>query len=250
MVFVHGTPSWSFEFRELIRAFRSTHRCLAVDHLGFGLSDKPRHYDYSPRQHARHLEQWLLERNLKDITLVLHDFGGPIGFDFALRHPHRVSRLVMLNSWLWSMEEDPEFEAFARRLRSPLLPFMYRYLNFSARFLLPLSFGDRKLSRSAHRQYRRPFSRPGERSGPLALARALIQDQDWFAELWEKRHHWGVKPFYLIWGHKDPMLSEDFLDRFVLGFPSAQILRLETAGHFPHEEEPERVISALRQWMG
>ncbi len=115
--------------------------------MGFGLSDKPRHYDYSPRHHAQNLETWILDLDLKEITLILHDFGGPIGFVFALRHPGRISRILILNFWLWSMKEDPEFAKMARILRSPLLPFLYRYLNFSARIIMPRSFGEKKLDR-------------------------------------------------------------------------------------------------------
>lgn len=75
------------------------YRCIAIDHIGFGLSDKPEHYDYSTQNHSKTLEKFVLEKNLENITLVVHDFGGAIGLNFAIQHPGKVKK-VILNSWL------------------------------------------------------------------------------------------------------------------------------------------------------
>src|SRR5688500_13512379 len=87
LLFVHGTPSWRFDFRNVIRALRPNYRCIAIDHIGFGLSDKPEEYDYSTQNHSKTLEKLILDMDLHDLTLVVHDFGGPIGLNFAIRHP-------------------------------------------------------------------------------------------------------------------------------------------------------------------
>lgn len=249
LLFVHGTPSWSFDFRNVIKELRGNFRCLAIDHMGFGLSDKPERYDYSTRNHSKTLERFVSGLQLDNITLVLHDFGGPIGIDFALRHPEKVKRLVILNSWLWSSENDPEFIKLKRILKSPLLPFLYRYLNFSPRFILPGSFGEKKLPKHLLKQYTKPFSSPGERNGALAFAKSLLHDQGWFEGLWEKRHLISDKPMLFIWGMKDPAVKPHNLEKFVSGFPNSSVLKLSSCGHFPQEEEPEEVQRAIRGFM-
>lgn len=109
ILFVHGTPSWSFDFRNVIKKLRTTNRCIAIDHIGFGLSDKPEHYDYSTQNHSRTLEKFITDKDLNDITLVVHDFGGPIGLNVAIRQPQRIKKIVVMNSWLWSSRNDPDF---------------------------------------------------------------------------------------------------------------------------------------------
>lgn len=249
ILFVHGTPSWSFDFRHLIKGLRSHFRCLAIDHMGFGLSDKPAQYDYTTQNHSQTLTQFVLEKDLNNLTLVVHDFGGPIGLHFAMQHPERIKRLVILNSWMWSSEQDPEFVRFSRVLKSPLLPFLYKYFNFSPRFILPRSFGEQKLPKQILRQYTRPFPTPAERNGALTFAHSLLRDQAWFEALWESRHSIMHKPTLLIWGMKDPVIGPKYLDKFQLGFPHATALQLATCGHFPQEEQPNEVLAAMRQFL-
>lgn len=249
IVFVHGTPSWSFDFRHLVKGLSNDYRCIAIDHIGFGLSDKPEEYDYTTQRHARTLTDFLLARELGDITLVLHDFGGPIGFDFALRYPEKIKRIVILNSWLWSSENDPAFAKMKRMLKSPLLPFLYRNLNFSARFILPKSFGAKKLDRRIRKQYTQPFADRTQRNGTLAFAHSLLNDQAWFESLWERRSVLTGKPVCLIWGMKDPVILPHNLEQFIEGFPGAEVHRLPACGHFPQEEEPEATLKAMRAFF-
>lgn len=245
VLFVHGTPSWSFDFRHIIKELRKNHRCIAIDHIGFGLSDKPGKYDYSTQNHSKTLETFVLEKNLQNITLVVHDFGGPIGLNFAMKYPGRIKNIVIMNSWLWSSKEDPDFIKMSKILNSPLLPFLYRYLNFSPKFILPKSFGDNKLPKALHAQYTKPFSNKHERNGALAFARSLLHDQDWFEELWNNRQSIADKPTLFIWGMKDPVIKPQYLTKFAAGFPNSEIVKLETAGHFPQEEQPATVTKAM-----
>jgi len=249
LLFVHGTPSWSFEYRNCIKELRSSYRCIAVDHIGFGLSDKPETYDYSTINHSRTLERFILEKNLTDITLVVHDFGGPIGLNAAINHTGRFKKLIIINSWLWSSESDPDFQKIKWVLKSPLLPFLYRYLNFETKVLLPASFGDKKPGRDIRRHYSKPFNSRKEQGGTVAFARSLVNDQEWFQELWDKKDAISDKPVLLIWGMKDPIVKPHNLENFQKGFPNSNILELETCGHFPHEEVPERVTDAIAGFM-
>jgi pimeloyl-ACP methyl ester carboxylesterase len=249
IVFVHGTPSWSFDFRHLIKGLCGSHRCIAMDHIGFGLSDKPERYDYSTQHHCAVLEAFLLNKQLENITLVVHDFGGPIGMSFALNHPEKIKRIIILNSWLWSSENDPAFIRMKRILKSPLLPFLYKNLNFSPRFILPKSFGDQQIDKKVLKHYTKPFANRKQRNGALAFAHSLLNDQDWFEGLWERRYLLSDKPVTLIWGMKDPVIRPGSLEKFAAGFPHAVVCRLATCGHFPQEEEPLKVLDCIQETL-
>jgi pimeloyl-ACP methyl ester carboxylesterase len=249
VLFVHGTPSWSFDYRNVIKKLKVNYRCVAIDHIGFGLSDKPEHYDYSTQNHSKTLEKFVLEKHLDNITLVVHDFGGAIGLNFAIQHPDKIKRLVILNSWLWSIENDPDFITLSKILKSPLLPFLYRYLNFSPRFILPKSFGERKLPKHLLKQYTKPFANKTQRNGALAFAKSLLNDQDWFEELWNRRQAISNKTTLFIWGMKDPVIKPQNLEKFQSGFTNSRTVKLELTGHFPQEEQPEKVTYAIFDFL-
>lgn len=249
IVFVHGTPSWSFDYRNVIKKLKANFRCIAIDHVGFGLSDKPEYYDYATRNHSKTLEKFVLDKNLDNITMVVHDFGCVIGLDFAIQHPEKIKRLVVLNAWLWSSKNDPDFIKLSKILKSPLLPFLYRYLNFSPRFILPKSFGERKISTHVLMQYTKPFADKSQRNGTVAFAKSLLNDQDWVEELWNKRQAISNKPTLFIWGMRDPVIKPHYLDKFQSGFTNTKTIRLEASGHFPQEEQPEVVAKAIIDFL-
>ena len=137
VLFVHGTPSWSFEFREVLKTLAKDYRCVVPDHLGFGLSQKPTGASLSPEDHARRLAALVRALDLRDITLVVHDFGGPIGLPLALEEAGVVARVVVLNTWMWPSDGDPVIARIDRLVRSWLGRLLYRGLGFSARVILP-----------------------------------------------------------------------------------------------------------------
>lgn len=119
LVFVHGTPTWSFLWRHWVNDLRQGFRCIAPDHTGFGLSDKPADGRYTPADHARNLEEFIQRLGLEDVTLVVHDFGGPIGLHYALENPDNVKRIVLMNTWLWSNRGNQAIESARRFLGVP-----------------------------------------------------------------------------------------------------------------------------------
>lgn len=244
LLFVHGTPSWSFDWRAQIKALRENYRCIAPDLLGFGLSDKTYVADYSLEAHIARLDSLINTLDLGNITLIVHDFGGPIGLAWAQRHIDKVKRVVVLNSWLWSSVGDPDYEKLRKVLKRPLLPFLYRQFNISPRFLLPASFGQQKPSKHIKRHYRKPFANNKEREGALAFARSLLHDQPWFDQLWQQKEKLAHLPALVIWGASDPVIGLHQRDKWKLVFPLAQLETLEGVGHFP-QEEAGASISAL-----
>lgn len=160
-----------------------------------------------------------------------------------------MKNIVVLNSWMWSSKNDPEYIKFSKILRNPLLPFLYKWLNFSPRFILPKSFGDKKLSKKIVNQYTKPFANRRLRNGALAFAKSLLNDQDWFEKLWKKRVAVSNKPILFIWGMKDPIISPKNLEKFRFGFSNSESVKFETCGHFPQKNEPEKVTGAIRGFV-
>ena len=252
IVFVHGTPSWSFEFRHLLRGLVPTHRCIALDLLGFGLSEQPRDFPYTPEAHAEVVEEFLLRLGLSRFTLVVHDFGGPIALPFAQKYPERVARLVVLNSFLWPLEEDRELRQGARLAGSWLGRALYRFLNASLRLLMPYAYGDRRrLTPEIHAQYLAPFrERPDARVRVLwRLAHALLASRAHYAELWAERARLAATPALVIWGMADRALPPRLIERWRQALPHARVVELADAGHWPQEEDPGRVLDELRAFL-
>jgi haloalkane dehalogenase len=166
-----------------------------------------------------------------------------------MQYPEKIKKIVILNSWLWSAKKDPDFIKLSRILKSPLLPFLYRYLNFSSKFILPKSFGDHKLSSRLLKQYTNPFENKTQRNGALAFAKSLLNDQDWFEELWNQRKTISDKPTLFIWGMKDPVIKPHYLEKFESGFKHSKTIKLETCGHFPQEEQAEETTIALQHFL-
>ena len=247
VLFVHGTPSWSFEWRTVIAAVSREHRCIAPDHLGFGLSDKPADAPLAPEDHALRLRALVEALDLSDFTLVVHDFGGPIGLPLALELAHRVKRVIVVNSFMWSHAEDPTVLRIDRFVRSFLGRFLYRFMNVSPRVLLPASFADKKrLTKRLHRQYVAPFARRAEREAPYALARALMGSSAFYDALWARRSELARLPMTIVWGERDPAFGEQHLQRWIQAYPGAEVVRVPDAGHFVAEERPDVLVDVLR----
>jgi len=250
VVLVHGTPTWSFLWRHLIRGLSRSHRVIAPDHLGFGLSEKPESAPYRPEDHARRLAALLDHLSLERITLVVHDFGGPIGLSYALDRPERVERLVLFNTWMWSLAGHPAAEKASRFVAGPLGRFLYRRLNLSPRVLIPAVMGDRrKLTREAHRHYVAAFPTARERTAPWVLGRELIGSTAWYESLWRRREALRAFPALLLWGMKDPTFGADSLERWREALPAAEVHRFPEAGHFVQEEEGAALVPTIAAFL-
>jgi haloalkane dehalogenase len=250
VVLVHGTPTWSFLYRELIARLSRAHRVVAVDHLGFGLSDKPADAGYRPEDHARRLAALIASLQLPDVSLVVHDFGGPIGLSYALQHPERVRELVIFNSWLWPLDDDRRVAQVARLAAGPLGRVLYRRLNCSPRWLIPLMMARReRLAAAAHAHYVRPFPTPATREGPWALARALAGSSEWYAGLWARRERLQGRPTLLVWGMRDPTFGPAALTRWRSAFPDAGCVEYPDSGHFVLEEAGAAAVERVAAFL-
>lgn len=250
VVLVHGTPTWSFEWRHVIAGLRGEARLIAPDHLGFGFSDRPSGAGYRPEDHAVRLRAFLDDVcPAGPLTLVVHDFGGPIALDWALDHPERLARLVVVNSWMWAFDDDPSMARKARFAGSAFGRWMYRRLNASQRLIMPSAYGDRRrLTPAIHRQYLEVFPDADSRERVLfALAQSLLGSRAFFDGLWQRRVRLASVDVHLVWGLRDSAFPPAMLARWEQAVPHACTTRIEEAGHWPHEEAPHAVVAALRR---
>ncbi|RAU82216.1 alpha/beta fold hydrolase [Pontibacter arcticus] len=250
IVMLHGTPSWSFLYRNLIKILSRNYRCIALDLIGYGLSDKPEDWNYKPRGHAANFEALMDHLQLKDITLVVHDFGAPIGFAYAIHHPENVKSIVMLNSWAWSLSKQQTFGKTSKYLVGPLGKFMHSKLNVSAKALVnELFVGEAELPETIRHHYVKALGNPEDRVHKLPCARELVGITKWYDELWRERKKIQNIPTLILWGGRDKLISQGDLQRWKAFFHECYVIQFEESGHFLQEENAEEVTSYISNFI-
>ncbi|MFN7877179.1 MAG: alpha/beta fold hydrolase [Pirellula sp.] len=250
IVFVHGTPTSSQEYVGLFSRLKDTYRCLALDHLGFGCSDKPKDADYSIESHTSRLRSLLSQLSIGSFHLVVHDFGGIIGLPLASDETLSIRSLTIMNSWAWPLiETEPQMRSQLWLLRSKLMDWLYLYMNFSPKVLLKMAWGThRPLTKEKHRAYQAPFGSPKERYGALAFKNTLLNFE---LPCWNNNGlaRLSSLPVLLAWGMKDALVSPRNLDRWIDSLPSARVVKFERVGHFVADEGEELLASELRIFL-
>ncbi len=250
IVFVHGNPSWSFEFRGLIKRLSSQYRCIAPDHIGFGLSDKPAEWSYLPREQAANFESLMESLDLSDITLVVEDWGGPIGLTYAVAHPGKVKAVVILNSWAWSVQRDLYYQAFSKFTGGPLGRWLIKKRNFFARDIFRAVFGEkRRLTAQLHQHYLSPLAIPEQRKGSWVFPGEITRSSEWLAGIEPRLASLQSKKILIAWGLKDIAFREKELNRWISIFPHARVVRFADAGHFVPEERPADLSAEIARLM-
>ena len=251
VIFVHGNPAWSFEFRHLIRELRSEFRCIAANHIGFGLSSRSsRKEDHHPAAHAEAFAALLHSLDVRDVTLFMTDWGGPIGLDFARRFPDRVKRIVIANTWCWPVNRDPHFLFFSAMMASPLGQYLIKRRNFFVNGVMPRAVGNKDaLTEEAMEHYRRAQPTPAERAANAALPGHIVGATDWLREIWDERSAFISKPALVLWGNKDIAFRTKELDRWRAELTDCEAHEFADCGHFLAEETPERIAPVLRTFM-
>ena len=245
---VHGNPTWSFAWRRVVREFSDTHRVIAVDHVGCGFSDKPQDYEYTLDRHISNLVQLIEQLDLKDITLVAHDWGGAIGMGAAGRMPDRFKQFALMNTAAFPSTRIPLRIAVCR---IPVLGAIgVRGFNLFAGAALRMAV-EKPLSATAKAGFIAPYDSWQNRIAthqfvldiPLkATHRSYRTLADVETSLAQFKNH----PMLLIWGEKDWCFTPHFRDEFLKRFPDAKDVRVNDAGHYLFEDAPEQLLSELR----
>lgn len=249
LLFLHGNPTWSFLYRNLILGLRDSYRCIALDYPGFGLSPATDGYPHTAEAHAAVVEKFVVALDLRDVTLMAQDWGGPIGLTVATRQPERFGGLVLGNTWAWPLNGIFHFEAFARVMGSRLARLWIRHMNAFVNVMIPLGTSAR-LPREVMCAYRGPFPRPEDRVGTWTFPRELLASRPFMEELARNLPRISGVPVLFVWGGRDFALRKDVeLPRFQELFRNHTTVVLDRAKHFFQEDAPSDVVAAIRTWM-
>ena len=257
VVMVHGNPTWSYYYRHLVLALRESHRVVVPDHIGCGLSDKPGEdaYPYRLERRVEELERLIDHAELDGkVTLVVHDWGGIIGMAWAVRHPERVERLVILNTSGFHLPAGKRVPLSLRLSRSVLGAFLVRGLNLFCRGALRYCATQRRLTPGERRAYLAPYDSWDHR---LAVHR-FIQDipirptdpgYDTVSEVQAGLDHFRNTPTLLLWGMRDFVFDPSYLEEWERRMPHARVHRYEGAGHYVLEDAREEILSLVESFV-
>jgi cis-3-alkyl-4-acyloxetan-2-one decarboxylase len=254
ILMVHGNPTWSFYWRNLIHAFRKNYRVIAVDHIGCGLSDKPTasEYDFTLRSRIDDLKALVEELDLTDITLTAHDWGGAIGMGVAGELPERFSRFVLMNTGAFHGEKCP---LRIRVCRIPLLGkiAVQGFNGFSAA-AVKMAVSRTRLSKLVAKGLLAPYDSWANR---LAVHQFVVdiplskghRSWDTLQKVEDGLTQFRDHPVCLIWGMKDWCFTPRFLERFQGFFPNAQVQKIQDAGHYVVEDASDDVIETMAAFL-
>lgn len=253
LVMVHGNPTWSFYYRTLISPLKENYRIIVPDHIGCGLSDKPQDYGYTIEQHIENLDALITHLGLKNIRLVVHDWGGAIGIGYAVRHPENITGFIVFNTAAF-MFPIPWNIRICRPKRSG--GFIVRRLNAFARLALRFGTSQRKrFTKAVRAGYLAPYNNWNNRivihrfvqEIPIELnhpTRTLMN------ELVEGLAQFRQHPMIIIWGADDFVFSErNVLPEWKSRFPDAKIHVLKKAGHYVVEDAHEQILPLVKDFL-
>ncbi len=253
LLFLHGNPTWSYYWRRPIADLSAQgHRCVALDHMGFGRSSKPQRLSaYRLRRHVDNAVALIDALDLRDITLVAHDWGGPIGLGAVLERVDRLSRLVLLNTWAWEL---PSFlPPFLREFRSEGLGEILILGGNLFVESIPSAMARREPNPVMMEAYRAPFPDYWSRAGMLAFHRDIpLTERDRSAPLMASIQA-GLPsldaPVLLVWGMRDPVFQPAFLEQWREFYPRAETVELAGSSHFVVEDDPAGVTGAIERFL-
>jgi haloalkane dehalogenase len=248
LLLLHGNPTWSFLYRDIIRGLKNDCRCIALDYPGFGLSKASDGYDFKPATHARIVEKFIEALNLDGILLMVQDWGGPLGLSVATRCPERFAGFIIGNTMAWSVRGDKHFEWFSGLMGGSVGGFLIRHFNLFVNLMIPAGTPQRRPNREIMRAYRGPFPTPVSREPTHIFPREIIGSSDFLAQVEGRLEAIRHLPALIIWGQKDFAFREKERQRFERIFQNSRTLLLEKAGHYIQEEASDEIVTAIKEW--
>jgi haloalkane dehalogenase len=256
ILFVHGDPTWSYLWRRFILALSGRHRCVVPDQMGMGKSEVPQDAGrYRLVHHVANLESLLLRLDLRDLTLVLHDWGGPVGLGVAIRHRERIRRLVLMNTWAfapWPAGPLPRLLEIIRSSRGE--HFVLKKNGYVEAALRAGSAHPETLTPAGLAAYLAPFPTPASRLALLCWSRDIpvAENDPSFAEMQRIERALPTVadlPTLIVWGMRDTVLPEAVLRLWQRVLPGAQVRELADAGHFLQEDAPAPALRAVEEFL-
>ena len=249
---VHGNPTWSFYWRKLVEKYSLDRRVIAVDHLGCGLSDKPQNYNYCLTQHRDNLLALIFNLELQNITLVVHDWGGPIGLSALIAEPQRFKNIILLNTGAF----PPPFIPWRiAACRFPLLGTLaMRGGNVFSRAAIHMAMSRRSLSSAARQGLLFPYDSWKNRIAVDRFVRDIPTSKHnaTWQQLGKLESELGKLthlPVLMIWGMKDWCFRPECLYRLQKIFPNAKSVEIADAGHYVMEDATDQVLSEISSFL-
>lgn len=252
VLLLHGNPTWSFYYRNLIRTLSPRIRCIAPDHIGMGLSEKPQNYPYTLATRIADIAALVQSLGLRRVHLVVHDWGGAIGFGWAGQNPGLVGRIVVLNTAAFPEKRIPWRIALCKM---PVIgPWIVRGLNGFARPATWMSMHRRALSASEKRGYLFPYDSWDNRVAVNAFVRDIPLDPghpSWgsLQATAEGLERFQGHPTLIAWGRRDFCFNDLFLGRWLQLFPNAEKHLLADAGHYVLEDAADEIIPPIARFL-
>ena len=258
VLMVHGNPSWSFYYRNLVRELRSSHRCIVPDHIGCGLSDKPGddRYEYTLSRRISDLERLIDSLGITEkITLVVHDWGGMIGMGWAARNPERVERLVILNTAAFPLPKSKPFPLALRICRDTVIgTFLVRGFNAFARGAASVGCKINPMPDPLRKIYCLPYFNWKNRIATLRFVQDIplkAGDKGYdivesTAASLEKFRH---LPVLILWGEQDFVFDRHFLEEWKRRFPEATVHSWQKGGHYILEDVKDEAVPLIAEFI-
>jgi haloalkane dehalogenase len=248
LLMLHGNPTWSFLYRGIVIRLRSRFRCIALDYPGFGLSARPERYGYTPAEHADVVRDFVQHLDLRSLTIMGQDWGGPIGLSVATRELDRLRALIMANTWYWPLDAW-QAKAFSYVLSMAPMQKMILEKNFFVEKIMPMGV-KHPLADEVMHHYREAQPTPSSRVGAAEFPRQLLESNAWLGDLEDAvRQRLANVPLLLTWGVHDFAFPTRYMERFRDDFRVTEIRRLD-AKHFVQEDAPGEIATAVGAFLG
>lgn len=248
LLMLHGNPTWSFVYREVIKALRDRFRCIALDYPGFGLSVAAPGYGYQPDDHAAVVVAFLDRMELSKLTLVAHDWGGPIGLYAAEQRPDKFERLVFGNTWAWPVNGELRAEMASRLMGGPVGRELIRQVNLFVNALVPAGHRRRKVSQSEMTHYRQALATRERRNACAILPGAITGSREFLADIESHLTLLDRLPTLIVWADADMAFSDKDRARLEQKFPNHTTVVAHGAGHFVQSDAADEMSEAIRNW--
>ncbi len=246
LLLLHGNPTWSFLYRHLIDRLRNDFRVVAPDYPGFGLSNAPPGFGFTAAEQARVMAEFVKRLDLKGITLMVQDWGGPIGFAVAEQYPERFDDFVIGNTWAWPLERRGQ-KMFSILMGGWPGQFAAWCCNGVVRFFLSAGM-EKELTDREMAMYLAPFAMRESRSPTHVFPAQLRDAKPFLARVYAGLPALTNRPALLVWGLEDFAFQQPERSRFEKLFGAHKTVLLENAGHFIQEDAPEKIAKAILEW--
>jgi len=248
VLLLHGNPTWSYIYRNIIKELRGECRLVALDYPGFGMSKAPSKYGFTPQEQSDVVADLVSHLELKNLVLVVQDWGGPIGVNYAVRNRANLRGLVVMNTWAWPA-------SFPQKLFSivmggwPLGYWLQTQRNYFAKSIFPSGICDKKkVTESFRKAYTDPFPTPESRKPTWIFPRQIRKAGSWLADIETKLPNLSDLPTQIVWGtHDDPGFPLKEMTKWQSYLKMHETETLDDASHSVQEDRPDRVVASIRR---